>query len=49
MYSYILQTGKHMLPHTAITYKDVIIPISSTKRNCFLITEAHIATAHQQF
>jgi hypothetical protein len=49
MYSHILQTGKYMLPHTAITYNDVILPISSTKHNCFLITEAHIATAQQQF
>jgi hypothetical protein len=49
MYSYLLHTGKHMLPHTAIKYNDVIIPINSTKRNCFLNTEAHIATAQQQF
>jgi hypothetical protein len=49
MYSHILQTEKYVLPHTAIAYNDVIVPISSTKHNCFLNTEAHIATAQQQF
>jgi hypothetical protein len=44
-----METEKYMLPHTDITYNDVIIPIRFTKHNAFLITEALIATAQQQF
>jgi hypothetical protein len=47
----VVYDGSEVPKHLAyfLTYNNAILPISSTKRNSFLITEAHIATAQQQF
>jgi hypothetical protein len=49
MYSYILQTGKHMLPHNAITYNYAIIPIISTKLTVFWLQKLILPQHHNNF